>query len=139
MRNIIFDIDGTLSDPSQRLHFLENKDWDSFYEHCDEDPVISHVSFLAQELGKDHSIFILTGRPERVRKKTQKWLMEHYIPYDRLLMRKDEDHRPDYVIKAEMVDSLKLPIWLAIDDRDRVVKMFRDKGILCLQCREGDY
>ena len=139
MRNIIFDIDGTLSDPSQRLHFLENKDWDSFYEHCDEDPVISHVSFLAQELGKDHRIFILTGRPERVRKKTQKWLMEHCIPYDRLLMRKDGDHRPDYVIKAEMVDSLKLPIWLAIDDRDRVVKMFRDKGILCLQCKEGDY
>jgi uncharacterized HAD superfamily protein len=139
MRNIIFDIDGTLSDPSQRLHFLENKDWDSFYEHCDEDPVISHVSFLAQELSKVHRIFILTGRPERVRKKTQKWLMEHYIPYDRLLMRKDGDHRPDYIIKAEMVDSLKLPIWLAIDDRDRVVKMFRDKGILCLQCREGDY
>ena len=139
MRNIVFDIDGTLSDPSQRLHFLENKDWDSFYEHCDEDPVISHVSFLAQELGKEHRIFILTGRPEKVREKTQKWLMEHYIPYDRLLMRKDGDYRPDYEIKSEMVDSLKLPIWFAIDDRDQVVKMFRDKGILCLQCKEGDY
>lgn len=139
MRNIIFDIDGTLSDPSHRLHYLENKDWDSFYNACDNDPPVKHLIYLVQELNKDHCIYIFTGRPERTREKTQKWLLDNGVNYDKLFMRKDDDHRPDYEIKAEMLEALSLPIWFAVDDRDQVVNMYRDKGILCLQCKEGDY
>lgn len=139
MRNVIFDIDGTLSDPSHRLHFLADKDWDAFYNECDKDPVVSHIAFLAKELAKEHKIFLFTGRPEKVRVKTEKWLLDNLIPYDRLFMRKDGDYRPDYEVKAEMLKSLNLPIWFAVDDRDQVVKMYRNNGILCMQCKEGNY
>ena len=51
-RNIIFDIDGTLADPKDRLHFLEKKDWNSFYDACLDDAPIHHVIYLLQELKK---------------------------------------------------------------------------------------
>ena len=70
MANIIFDIDGTLSDPSERLHFLEKKDWDGFYNACMNDTPVHHVIYLLQELSKNHSIYILTGRPEKIKDKT---------------------------------------------------------------------
>lgn len=47
-RNIIFDIDGTLADPKDRLHFLKKKDWNSFYDDCLDDAPIHNVIYLLQ-------------------------------------------------------------------------------------------
>lgn len=139
MANIIFDIDGTLSDPSERLHFLKNKDWDGFYDACMNDVPVHHVIYLLQELSKDHSIYILTGRPERIKDKTLAWLKANNISFTDIFFRKDEDHRQDYIVKEEMLKALNKRIWFAIDDRKQVVDMFRRNNILCLQCKDGDY
>lgn len=138
-RNIIFDIDGTLADPKDRLHFLEKKDWDSFYDACLDDAPIHHVIYLLQELKKNHRIIILTGRPERIKNKTLQWLKANKISFDEIYFRKDGDHRPDYEVKEEMLKALNRPIWFAVDDRKQVVDMFRRNNILCLQCKDGDY
>lgn len=138
-RNIIFDIDGTLADPKDRLHFLEKKDWNSFYDACLNDAPIHHVIYLLQELKKNHRIIILTGRPERIKDKTLHWLKANNISFDEIYFRKNGDHRPDYEIKEEMLKALNRPIWFAVDDRKQVVDMFRRNNILCLQCKDGDY
>lgn len=138
-RNIIFDIDGTLADPKDRLHFLGNKDWDSFYDACLDDAPIHHVIYLLQELKKNHRIIILTGRPGRIKDKTLHWLKANNISFDEVYFRKDGDHRPDYEVKEEMLKALNRPIWFAVDDRKQVVDMFRKNNILCLQCKDGDY
>lgn len=138
-RNIIFDIDGTLADPKDRLHFLEKKDWNSFYNACLDDIPIHHVIYLLQELKKNHRIIILTGRPERIKDKTLQWLKANNISFDEIYFRKNRDYRPDYEIKEEMLKALNRPIWFAIDDRKQVVDMFRRNNILCLQCKDGDY
>ena len=138
-RNIIFDIDGTLADPKDRLHFLEKKDWNSFYDACLDDAPIHHVIYLLQELKKNHRIIILTGRPERIKDKTLQWLKANNISFDEIYFRKDGDYRPDYEIKEEMLKALNRPIWFAVDDRKQVVDMFRRNNILCLQCKDGDY
>lgn len=138
-RNIIFDIDGTLADPKDRLHFLEKKDWNSFYDACLDDVPIHHVIYLLQELKKNHHIIILTGRPERIKDKTLQWLKANNISFDEIYFRKDGDYRPDYEIKEEMLKVLNRPIWFAVDDRKQVVDMFRRNNILCLQCKDGDY
>lgn len=138
-RNIIFDIDGTLADPKDRLHFLEKKDWNSFYDACLDDAPIHHVIYLLQELKKNHRIIILTGRPERIKDKTLQWLKANNISFDEIYFRKDGDYRPDYEIKEEMLKALNRSIWFAVDDRKQVVDMFRRNNILCLQCKDGDY
>ena len=138
-RNIIFDIDGTLADPKDRLHFLEKKDWNSFYDACLDDAPIHHVIYLLQELKKNHRIIILTGRPERIKDKTLQWLKANNISFDEIYFRKNGDYRPDYEIKEEMLKTLNCSIWFAVDDRKQVVDMFRKNNILCLQCKDGDY
>ena len=138
-RNIIFDIDGTLADPKDRLHFLEKKDWNSFYDACLDDVPIHHVIYLLKKLKKNHHIIILTGRPERIKDKTLQWLKANNISFDEIYFRKDGDYRPDYEIKEEMLKALNRSIWFAVDDRKQVVDMFRRNNILCLQCKDGDY
>ena len=138
-RNIIFDIDGTLADPKDRLHFLKKKDWNSFYNDCLDDAPIHNVIYLLQELKKNHHIIIFTGRPEQIKDKTLLWLKANNISFDEIYFRKDGDYRPDYEIKEEMLKNLNRSIWFDVDNRKQVVDMFRKNNILCLQCKDGDY
>lgn len=162
LKAIIVDLDGTLADIAHRLHLIKQSmeeclqsgkditecqnfkpDWDGFNELCLEDPVIEHNKYIVDHICIDMylDIFILTGRSDKVKDKTIQWLRKHGIQYDHLIMRKDGDHRQDVEFKLEHVNNIKLThrIICAFDDRDRVVKMYRDNGIPCLQVAEGTY
>ena len=145
-RVVIFDIDGTLADISHRLHFVEhdsfredthNSDWDSFLdpENVKKDLPIWQLVNLAKSLNScNYEIWLLTGRQESLRVTTEAWLESHGILYTKLIMRKNSDYRPDYEVKAEMLDDLELcNIQFAVDDRTPVVEMMKNRGILCLQ------
>lgn len=59
-----------------------------------------------------------------------------------LLMRNKRDFRPDEVIKKEIFEKEidpKYNVICVFDDRDKVVKMWRDLGILCNQVYYGDF
>ena len=62
-----------------------------------------------------------------------------------LIMRPDERrHDPDHQIKQEMLDEIlktvdKSNILYAVDDRQRVVDMWRSNGLTCLQVAEGNF
>ena len=62
-----------------------------------------------------------------------------------LIMRPDERrHDPDHQIKQEMLDEIlkivdKKNITFAVDDRQRVVDMWRSNGLTCLQVAEGNF
>ena len=62
-----------------------------------------------------------------------------------LMMRPDERrHDPDHQIKQEMLDDIlktvdKSNILYAVDDRQRVVDMWRSNGLTCLQVAEGNF
>lgn len=53
-------------------------------------------------------------------------------------MRKTGDTRSDTIVKREILDELikEYYIEFALDDRDRVVKQWRESGIKCLQVAE---
>lgn len=60
----------------------------------------------------------------------------------RLRMRRAGDHRPDDIVKREILDQMRADGWrpvMAFDDRARVVKMWREAGIPCAQVAEGDF
>lgn len=151
---IVFDIDGTLADIRHRLKWVsgEVKDWDRFYQDVRQDGVIEPIAelFLLTCIGLGHydiaynmRVICITGRPERTRAATLKWFREKIGPEpDAIYMRKDHDFRPDVEIKREWVEKLREEghnFILAFEDRDRVVKMYRDLGIQCCQVAEGAY
>lgn len=155
---IIFDTDGTLSNNQHRQHYLtgDKKDWDGFYSEIDKDTPneavvdIAWLVFFGIKMLNltgnpfSHEIVFCTGRPEKYRKATENWLASYLFPdlEYKLFMRKDGDHRPDYIVKEEMISELKengLYPYVVFDDRKQVVDMWRRNGITCLQCAEGDF
>lgn len=141
----VFDIDGTVADLSHRLHHIEKqpKDWDAFFADCHKDVPIGHVRQLLQDLSKSGAkIVYVSGRSDQVRSETAAWLLGHLFPAGELYMRTAGDHRPDNIVKAELLDELLddgfRPI-MAFDDRNQVVVMWRQKGVPCAQVAEGDF
>ena len=139
---VVFDMDGTLSDPSHRVHFLtqEKKDWDSFYEACDGyAPKDEILNTMASMISSGNTVEIWTGRRESTRQKTQYWLLRYGIRggYD-LRMRKDGDHRHDTISKGEWLEEFGRPD-LVFEDRNSMVEFYRSKGITCAQVALGDF
>lgn len=148
---IVFDIDGTLADCSQRLHHIQKSppDWDSFFAETEKDEPIAEMCGLAFTLMRVRVLILFcTGRPEKTREATVRWLAGCALMPNleddgkRVFMRKDGDHRPDDVVKAELLEEMKdegyEPI-MVFEDRKRVVDMWRSKGIRCCQVAPGDY
>jgi phosphoglycolate phosphatase-like HAD superfamily hydrolase len=140
----IFDLDGTLADTTHRQHFIAgpSKDWDAFFEACDKDPPIQHVCEIARLLKQRHDLLFVSGRSDQVELKTRVFLIENIAPNPILYMRKRNDYRPDEIIKGEMLDRILAEGYAPIavfDDRAKVCKMWRARGIPCFQVAEGDF
>ena len=143
----IFDLDGTLADISHRLHFIDKKkkDWTGFYRACSEDEPILEIRDLANTIGESNitRIWIVSGRSSEVRKETWHWLCDNSVLFDRLFMRYEKDHRPDFEIKEEWLRGLHQEvrdnIACVFEDRQSVVDMWRKNGIKCCQVAQGDF
>ena len=143
---VVVDIDGTIAKVGDRLKYLqqEKKDWDSFYEHCDEDEPIKDMLHLVYDLHRSYNhIVFCTGRRDSVRAKTEAWLskylgIEEYI----LLMRPDGDFRHDTMVKPELLAQMNITpdrVYCILEDRDSMVSRWRDLGYRCLQVDRGDF
>ena len=143
-RLVVVDLDGTLALSEHRQHFVERpvgeKDWRSFFDACDKDtlnwPVLA-VMLALRAIGCDVQIW--SGRTDRVRSKTERWLAENGVTGFPMKMRAEGDHRPDTVLKAEWLAEASQKPMLTIDDRDSVVAMWRDAGIVCFQVADGAF
>lgn len=145
MRTYIFDIDGTLADLSHRLPFIQQtpKDWDGFFGACAADAPIIHMIKLAIDVSlAGANIIYVSGRSDQCREATEDWMRRHALPEGKVYMRKAGDHRPDHQVKVELLEQLRAdghtPI-MAFDDRNAVVKMWREIGVPCAQVAEGDF
>ena len=143
MKTVVFDIDGTLADVRWRRHFVEGspKDFDSFYEAMDGDgPRVEIVELCRMYFNAGWYVLIFTGRPESYREKTESWLEKNNIPYYELHMRPyNMRYEADHIVKQKMLNNIDRPVNVAVDDRQKVVEMWRNNGIVCLQCDDGDF
>nr|DAV53531.1 MAG TPA: polynucleotide kinase [Caudoviricetes sp.] len=131
---IICDIDGTLA----HMHNRSPYDWSK----VGEDKADISISWLVNALSASVSVILVSGRDECCRKETENWLSENCVHYTRLLMRKAGDNRPDEVVKKEMFNMAirdTYNVRLVLDDRNKVVDMWRQMGLKCLQVAEGDF
>lgn len=141
---IVFDLDGTLSDYTHRIHLITATPpkLDLFAQECDKDILNEPVAYLYRLLYRTYPMFICSARPEKVLGKTKTWLKNNYIDYKELRLRPEGDSTPDEVLKKQWLDEWKsrgLNIKMAFEDRDKVVKMWRDNGITCFQVADGNF
>jgi hypothetical protein len=140
----IFDLDGTICNTTHRQHYLcdNPKNWQAFFDACVDDEPNEHICTLYRIIEASADIeymVICSGRPDSHREQTVKWLMDCGIMFDRLMMRKTGDYRPDHVVKKEMLEQLRnagYQILFAVDDRLTVVNMWRSNGVPVLQAED---
>ena len=140
---VIFDIDGTLADVSERIHRLKKKpkNWDAFFQGMAQDNAIRSMARLCNILyDSGIQIILCSGRNEGYRAETVKWLAEQGVHYHELLLRKEKDRRSDAVVKREMLVTIdKSKVLFVVEDRSRVVEMWRSEGLVCLRCAPGEF
>ena len=149
---VIFDLDGTLAniDARRKLSIKDNgkMDWDKFFDPANidldlpNDPVIQMAQLL-KDSGK--TIIIFSGRSKATKDATRNWLNRNNVPFDILKMRPTGHpwaFMPDDKLKQTWLDDLipdRNRIMCIFDDRDKVVKMWRDNGLTCFQVADGDF
>lgn len=157
MKIIVVDLDGTLCDSSHRDHLAQAKEWDAFHAASKDDKPRLDVAELVKIVrssafaGRDYCLVALTGRNEKYRKVTLDWLIRQDLAhFDALLMRPDNDWRPDTVIKPELLEEFRKLIGegqggptpevaFILEDRDHVVEAWRNLGYACWQVQPGGY
>ena len=130
----IFDIDGTLA---------HNDGHRSFYDYSKvyEDKVVYEVMSVANDLNNSHHIVVVSGRKDECYDDTERWLTDHMIQFDELIMREDGDDRPDSLVKYEILRDQVAPNYDVIgvfDDRPSVCEMWRNVGIPTFQVGDPD-
>ena len=148
--------------PSGKTPTPSKMDWDVFFDpdniklDTPNDPLIK----MAQLFKKDgFKIVIFSGRNDRSFDTTKQWLNQNDVPFDLLVMRPDKfksdswpiadgnpatsDMRfmPDDILKKKMLDTFVdiNDVFLVVDDRQKVVDMWRDLGLNTFQVAPGDF
>jgi hypothetical protein len=130
----IYDVDGTLANVDPFLHYVRgsNKDYDAFHEaSIDALPNYAVVQMLNNTVHDGHAVLIVTSRKEKWRGLTSMWLAKNNIRCHALFMRADNDNRPDYEAKKDILDRIT-ELWdvtHAVDDNPYVLKLWQDNGI----------
>ena len=137
-------------------------DWDVFFaaENIKLDEPNHPVIKMAQMFHNDgFKIVIFSGRNDRSFHTTKEWLEKYKVPYDLLVLRPDKFQAdswpiasgnpatkamrfmPDEILKKEMLDTFVDidDVFLVVDDRQKVVDMWRDLGLNTFQVAPGNF
>ena len=143
---VVFDIDGVLSDATNRQHYLEGegdqRDWRGFFDACGDDPLLEDVAGLVEVLDHELAVVLLTGRPVRVQPATLAWLERYGLRWDLLIMRNRGDYSTAPEFKRQTVGELRdlgFDLRLAFEDDIRNRDMFKSEGVRCVYIHSGYY
>jgi hypothetical protein len=131
----IFDIDGTVALRGDRGVFD--------FDDCAVDTRCNTAYALYKALVINYPIVFLTGREDKHRAATEKWL--DYNGFGErvgLHMRPTGNNEPDQEVKIQTYQTYVEPhydIVGLIDDRQRVVDAYRELGLTVLQIRPGNF
>ncbi len=160
---VFVDIDGTLADIEHRRVYVRSKpkNWPAFERAIPDDGPIQWVIDAVNRLyHAGWTVVLMSGRSEKSRQVTQRWLELHGVYYHALYMRRefeyDEDgsvkltrkgkplgdFRRDDIVKEELLGVARDDGFdpdVVFDDRDQVVAMWRKLDIPVVQVAEGDF
>ena len=166
-KTVIFDLDGTLAniDTRRNMSLKPNGklDWDIFADPSSilnwDVPNVPVIKMAQLFKADGFRIVIFSGRNDRGFDATVQWLNNNHVPFDLLVMRPDKfkdkswpiadgnpatsnmRFMPDEILKKKMLDTFVdiNDVFLVVDDRDKVVKMWRDLGLNTFQVAPGDF
>jgi len=135
-RAVICDLDGTLA----LFHGLRGP-FD--YARVQHDKVNKPIlTLLRAMVAAGFEVVYLSGREDVARDGTMIFLEANGAPKGPLFMRRARDMRKDWIVKSEIFDAHVRDFYdieFVLDDRDQVVKMWRDLGLTCLQVNYGNF
>ncbi|MFJ3325686.1 hypothetical protein ACIPMT_14695 [Streptomyces griseus] len=138
----VFDLDGTLADTAHRQHFLEGatRDWAGFFAAAPADPPLPEGVRMVLASAEECEIVYLTGRPERCRRDTERWLSRQGLPEGTLFMRRNDDRRPARRTKLDILRRLGRTgqVRMLVDDDALVCDAAEAAGFTVVRARWAD-
>ena len=135
----LVDLDGVLCDAGHREGFAAEERWEDFHSRCPADPPLAAECALVRAwAAAGGEVIYCTARLVAYKADTVLWLGRHGLPKGQLFMRGADDRRPSVELKRSVLDTLLATgkrIEFALDDNDSVVRMYRERGVTCLQPR----
>lgn len=110
---------------------------------ADDEPINEICNLVRHYCNDSNAAFIvLTGRDESCREATLEWLDKHWLYPTKLLMRPEGSFLsgPDQkklIYEREIKD--KYYVDFVLEDSSKVVKMWRELGLICLQPNDGKF
>jgi acid phosphatase class B len=110
-----------------------------------EDEVHKDIAHLLMIMSQYYRIIFVSGRDDSCSVDTIQWIKDNtyscYPMSTKLHMRDVWDNRNDAIVKYEIAQRLNkdFNIRYVFDDRDRVVKMWREAGFRCLQVANWNF
>lgn len=141
---VIFDVDGTIANNDHRRVWVQNKpkNWKAYNATMADDKPIENIIHLTRVLSSHYHVLIVTARSDDHKQTTIDWLEKHMVSYTATYFRKEKDYRDDAIVKSEILDKILEdgynPV-MVFDDRTKVVNMWRERGLQCLQVAEGNF
>lgn len=162
---IIVDIDGTITDDSLLIPYPtgnSRKDRNKFYKemkyynhvYCKHIKPIYEIVDLINKLQKQDIIpLFVTAREDThngiIRENTLAFLRSLftqglnnlYVRDSQLLMREENDLRPNYEVKEDLYNKYikdYFQVLFCLEDEENNVEMFRKNGLLVLQVKQGN-
>ena len=148
MKWIIFDLDGTLADIEDRRQLCTKEngkmDWNKFFDPDNiklDKPNWPVINTLLAFVQAGYRIAIFSGRSASTKDATIEWLREHDINWDILKMRPERNYSPDEQLKLGWLNDMqwKNEVECVFDDRQKVVDMWREIGLTCMQVAPGNF
>jgi predicted kinase len=134
---ILLDVDGTA------MHMSPNRgpfDWAKVLDDTPNQAVIETVLALH---ARGYLIVVMSGRDDVAKEDTILSLEAAGVPIHEIHMRTAGDSRKDFVVKKELFDAHirnRFNILVALDDRNQVVRLYRDVLQLpVFQVNDGDF
>jgi hypothetical protein len=133
---VLVDIDGTVALLGERHPY-------DFTRVSHDRPNHSVIAAVRAMHAAGYGVIYCTGRDDTSRADTEAWLARHVgVPYLALHMRPYGDSRRDAIVKREIFQREIADDYHVIgvfDDRQHVVRMWRDLGLTVFQVAEGDF
>lgn len=149
---VVFDLDGTIADCAHRMHYIMpnpavdpvtgkkvKRRYDLFHAACVDDGVIQPVADIYVRFVADPNVtvVVLSGRDAATLDDTIDWFGRNGLPLpNEMILKSGDQHLPDVEQKRTRANQLEKkygkPISMVFEDRDRVVKMWRERGTFVL-------
>lgn len=140
---IICDLDGTLAKIGDRSPYDASR--------CD---IVDHPNYpvikcVLAMYAQDYDIIFMSGRDSKYKEPTRRFIEQWCINpktgssiFYELYMRAENDSRKDSIVKQELFDEHvrgRYNILFSLDDRDQIVRKWREMGLTCFQVDFGDF